>query len=330
MTKINLLSTIVTNQIAAGEVIARPASVIKELLENSIDAKSNNIDIYIEDAGINFIKIVDDGIGIEYDDLIMSITNHATSKIKQINDLSYLTSYGFRGEALASIASISRFNLLSRHNENAWHLQSNFLDEHKIMPCAHNKGTSILVKDLFFNIPVRRKFLKSRSTELNLIQRTIKSFALCHPHISFRFFNHNKLSFYYKKDSLLNRIKFIFKSDDLHELNSANAKIYLTENKQGIQSNNKFIFVNKRIVRDKTIYQAIKQAYRDFYASDMLPSFIVYYNISPKEYDVNVHPCKDEVRFKKPQLVYDDIYKTFSSLKNILHKLVLYIQNKKS
>lgn len=318
--RIQQLPITVANQIAAGEVIERPASVVKELLENSLDAKANVISIDISYGGLNQVKISDNGIGIVADDLPLAIAAHATSKINQLQDLYSITSMGFRGEALASIASISRLTISSKpaEQEHAMMLSTDG-QTINLAPCARSQGTTIDVRDIFFNAPVRKKFLKAERSEFQAIETVVKRFALSAPEIAINLTHNGKqllcLPAAHCDQSRLLRIrKLLGKSfvDHACYLDIWHSGMRLhgwigNKDYQSSQNDKQWIYVNSRMVKDKLLNHAIKQAYESLLCPGRYPVCLLYLTINPGEVDVNVHPTKHEVRFQQPRLVHDFI-----------------------
>lgn len=317
---IKQLPSILANQIAAGEVVERPASIIKELVENSIDAGADDIIIRIEDGGLKSISISDNGSGIQKDELILAISPHATSKVYNLEELENLHTMGFRGEALASISSVSRFTLKSRFQdaEFAYALEMEGKAEiPKIIPTQLNRGTTILARDLFFNTPARRKFLKSINTEFSHIEETIRRIALSHPEISFTLFHQDKAVL-----KLPKALDELTQKERLRQICGAsfvNNMLRLDQTAVGLhlhgfigkptmmRSSNdlQYIYVNGRCVKDKHISHAIKQAYRDVLYGDKCPALVLFLDIDPQMVDVNVHPTKNEVRFRDGRLIHN-------------------------
>jgi len=322
MAKITLLSPLLANQIAAGEVVERPASVIKELLENSIDAGATKIEIEILGAGIKRILVRDNGQGIDYADLKLALARHATSKIRNLDELENLTSLGFRGEALASISSVSNLTLTTRalNAEHAFRVSASGSNMNtNIIPASHPTGTSIEVNDLFFNTPARRKFLKTEKTEYLHIQEIIKREALARFELNFVFSSNNKLIFNLtsannhaekiRRVSLLCGVQFIENSmyidtkvDNLHLYGWLGLPTF-----SRASSDMQYFYVNKRSVRDKMISHAIKSGYQDVLYGGRFPTFVLFLEIAPNLVDVNVHPAKSEVRFHKSRDIYNFI-----------------------
>ncbi|KTD17528.1 DNA mismatch repair endonuclease MutL [Legionella jordanis] len=318
--RIQQLPMAVANQIAAGEVIERPASIVKELLENSFDAKASSIHIEISYGGLNQVKISDDGLGIVADDLPLAIAPHATSKICELGDLFSIASMGFRGEALASIASISRLSISSKPvcQMDAMKLVSTE-EGIRIHPCARKQGTTIDVRDLFYNAPVRKKFLKSEQLEFQIIEAVVKRFALAAPEISIQLHHNDKKIFQLPaandEKSRLARIQKIFGKafmEKAHYIEAEHLGMRLwgwisSSDYQRSQNDKQWIYVNKRMVKDKLLNHAIKQAYEDSLHPGRHPACLLYLEIRPEEVDVNVHPTKHEVRFQQPRMVHDFI-----------------------
>jgi DNA mismatch repair protein MutL len=316
--RIHQLPPLIANQIAAGEVIERPASVVKELLENSLDAGTDSITIEIGYGGLNQIKISDNGIGIFAEDLPLAIAAHATSKINTLNDLYAIDSMGFRGEALASIASIAKVSISSKPagQDTAMMLQVQGT-EINVSPCARTIGTTIDVVDLFFNAPVRKRFLKSEKLEFQAIETVVKRFALGAPGIALTLKHNGKqvlsLPAASNEQAQLTRITRLLGSAFMKEA------VYLDVERGGMrlsgwtsganfqrsQSDRQWVYINQRMVRDKLINHAIKQAYDGFLHPGRFPVCVLYLTINHAEVDVNVHPTKHEVRFQQPRLVHD-------------------------
>ena len=323
---IQLLSPQLANQIAAGEVVERPASVVKELLENSLDAGATKIEVDIEKGGHKRIRIKDNGSGIIKDELQLALSRHATSKITTLDDLEQILSLGFRGEALASISSVSRLTLTSRTQEQteAWQAYCEGREMAvNVQPAAHPVGTTIDVADLFYNTPARRKFLRTEKTEFQHIEEVIKRIALSYPKVSFILKHNDKVIKRYIADkvgSLATRIgavvgqKFIQNAVHINTQYEGISIDAWLGNELMLRSSNdcQFSFVNGRGMRDKLIMHAIRQAYESVWGVIEQPSFVVYLTLSPRDVDVNVHPAKHEVRFQQGRLVHDFICKTVS------------------
>lgn len=319
--RIHQLPPLVANQIAAGEVIERPASVVKELLENALDANADTITIEIAFGGLNQVKVSDNGMGIVADDLSLAIAAHATSKITQLNDLYAITSMGFRGEALASIAAVAKLTITSKPKAqpHAMMLTSNGALPPTLSPCARTQGTTIDVRDLFFNAPVRKKFLKTPRSEYQAIEMVVKRFALSAPHIALTLKHDGKQMFTLpaavSTETKNTRIKKLLGKtfiDNAIYLDVEQAGMRLqgwisTQSYQRSQNDKQWIYINQRMVKDKLLHHAIKQAYEGILDAGRYPACVLYLTIAPMDVDVNVHPTKHEVRFQQPRLVHDFI-----------------------
>ncbi|HEY0289302.1 MAG TPA: DNA mismatch repair endonuclease MutL [Pseudomonas sp.] len=323
--RIELLSPRLANQIAAGEVVERPASVIKELLENSLDSGARRIDIDVEQAGIKLLRVRDDGGGISSDDLPLALARHATSKIRDLEDLERVMSLGFRGEALASISSVARLTLTSRtrNADQAWQVETEGRDmASRVQPAAHPVGTSVEVRDLFFNTPARRKFLKAEKTEFDHLQEVIKRMALARFDVAFHLRHNGKtiLSLHEAHDDVARarRVSTICGSGFLEQA------LPIQVERNGLklwgwvglptfsrsQADLQYFFVNGRAVRDKLVAHAVRQAYRDVLFNGRHPTFVLFFEVDPAVVDVNVHPTKHEVRFRDGRTVHDFLYGT--------------------
>lgn len=332
-TKIKLLTDSTINKIAAGEVVERPASVLKELVENSIDAGSSKIDILLERGGKNLIIVTDDGIGMSKAELELAIQRHSTSKLDE-DDLLNINTFGFRGEALPSIASVSKMIITSkaRGSKSAFQIQSVGHNDQKITPTISNEGCNIQIRDLFFATPARLKFLRTDITEFNACLDIIKKIAIAHPYITFNLSHNEKQIFKVKKQSgdLLeatkNRITEILGTDfinnassiqlDRPELNACGYTSIPTFNKAS--TSDQFLFINSRPVKDKILSMALKVAYQDYLSKDRHPITVLFLNIDHQLIDVNVHPTKIEVRFHNPNLIKNII---ISAIKDALSKI---------
>lgn len=321
---IQVLPPQLANQIAAGEVVERPASVVKELVENSLDAGATRIDIDIERGGAKLIRIRDNGCGIKKDELALALARHATSKITSLDDLEAIVSLGFRGEALASISSVARLTLTSRtaEQQEAWQAYAEGRDQAvTVKPAAHPVGTTLEVLDLFYNTPARRKFMRTEKTEFNHIDEIIRRIALARFDVSFNLTHNGKAIRQYRavadgasKDRRLGAICGVpflehalaieWQHGDLalrgwvadpHHTTAALAEI-------------QYCYVNGRMMRDRLINHAIRQACEDKLGANEQPAFVLYLEIDPHQVDVNVHPAKHEVRFHQSRLVHDFIY----------------------
>ncbi|WP_044470662.1 DNA mismatch repair endonuclease MutL [Mannheimia massilioguelmaensis] len=320
---IHILPPQLANQIAAGEVVERPASVVKELVENSLDAGASRIQIDIENGGASLIRIRDNGLGIPKDELGLALARHATSKIASLEDLDAILSLGFRGEALASISSVSRLTLTSRTAEQneAWQVYAQGRDmETTIQPASHPVGTTVEVANLFFNTPARRKFLRTDKTEFAHIDEVIRRIALAKPQITFTLTHNGKAVRQYKSavqisqklkrvasicgdDFIKQALQIDWKHDNLH----LSGWIALPGFHRS-QNDLAYSYVNGRMIRDKVINHAIRQAYANYLNNEQYPAFVLYLDLDPNEVDVNVHPTKHEVRFHQARLIHDFIY----------------------
>ncbi|RYU69907.1 DNA mismatch repair endonuclease MutL [Aliivibrio finisterrensis] len=320
---IQILPARLANQIAAGEVVERPASVVKELVENSIDAGATRIDIDIEKGGSKLIRIRDNGFGIAKDELTLALSRHATSKITTLDDLEAIVSLGFRGEALASISSVSRLTLTSRTvaQEEAWSAYAEGRDmEVKLKPAAHPIGTTIDVVDLFFNTPARRKFLRTDKTEFTHIDELLKRIALSRLDITINLRHNGKQVRQYRaaqtKAQVEKRLAAICGSHFLQhalevELGHGELKFHgWISSPEGAraQGDIQYCYVNGRMMKDKLINHAIRQGYESSLLANQYAAYILFIEINPHDVDVNVHPAKHEVRFHQARLVHDFIY----------------------
>jgi len=313
------------NQIAAGEVVERPASVIKELLENAIDAGATKVEIDIEQGGVKRIRIRDNGKGIPKDELPLALSRHATSKIASLDDLEHVVSLGFRGEALPSIASVSRMTVSSRidNAEQGWMLaddgQENFSEPE---PVAHANGTTIDVRDLFYNVPARRKFLKTENTEFKHLSEVVKKISLSNFQISIslRHGTRSVLALQAAKD----RIGADRRVAEVCGPAFMEQSLYLDYEAAGLklwgwvglptfsrsQADLQYFYVNGRMIRDRVVTHAVRQAYSDVLYHGRHPAYVLFLEMAPEKVDVNAHPTKHEVRFREARLVHDFLYRT--------------------
>ncbi len=313
---IKILSNTTINRIAAGEVVERPASVIKELVENSIDAGAKKIDIFVENAGSNMITIIDDGVGMSKEDLVLAVERHATSKLSD-EDINNICFFGFRGEALPSIASVSRMTISSKLSDcdMGWSLSIIGGEKQDLSPAAITRGTKIEVRDLFFATPARLKFLKTEKTELHYITDTLTKIAMANPNIAFSLTSNNKILLnlvaYKDNDAIFDRLNDLvgkgFKENFTYiALQEQDCKIYgyisLPTYNTGT-STEQYFFINKRPIRDKLLSVAVKIAYQDFIPSGRYPMVYLFLELDSAFVDVNVHPAKAEVRFKDTNLI---------------------------
>ena len=322
---IHLLSPRLANQIAAGEVVERPSSVVKELLENCLDAGAQRIEIEVEQGGVKRLQIRDDGHGIAADQLPLALARHATSKIALLEDLEGVASLGFRGEALASISSVSRLTLTSRtlNAEQAWQVEVEGRDmQPRVQPAAHPVGTTVEVCDLFFNTPARRKFLRTEKTEFDHLHDVIKRMALARFDVSFHLRHNGKtiLTLHPAHDEIAQarRIAAVCGDAFLEQAMPINVErngLHLwgwvglptfSRSKADLQH----FYVNARSVSDRLVSHAVRQAYRDVLYGGRHPAFVLFLELDPRTVDVNVHPTKNEVRFRENRSVHDFLYGT--------------------
>lgn len=337
---IHILPPQLANQIAAGEVVERPASIIKELVENSIDAGARRIDIDIEQGGCKLIRIRDDGSGIHKEELALALARHATSKISTLDDLEAIISLGFRGEALASISSVSRLTLTSKPAEQAeaWQVYAEGRDMSPVIkPASHPAGTTVEVLDIFYNTPARRRFLKTEKTEFSHIDEVVRRIALAYPNVAFNLQHNGKLVKQYRAadteqmiekrvasicgiNFMQKAIKLLWQHDDLsiHGWVAPNA----------LQEQLQYFYVNGRVIKDRLLNHALKQAFLEtckssVYSTDETLSYVIYLDLDPHQVDVNVHPAKHEVRFHEARLVHDFVYQAMIMALNTQKNQVL-------
>ncbi len=326
MKRIALLSQRLANQIAAGEVVERPASVVKELLENCLDAGADRVEIDLEQGGMRLIRIRDNGSGIDKEDLGLALSRHATSKIANLDDLENIASLGFRGEALASICSVSRLELVSRardaQDDNAWRVEAQGQEMvTAVSPAAHPQGTSVEVRDLFFNTPARKKFLRTEKTEFERIEDVVKRLALSRFDVSFLLRHNQRVVHHLQAASSLpemqRRVALVcgsaFLENSLHvDVEAAGLRLWgwvSLPTFSRSQADLQYFYVNGRIIRDKLVSHAVKQAYQDVLFHGRHPAFVLYLELQPALVDVNVHPTKHEVRFRDSRLVHDFLFR---------------------
>jgi DNA mismatch repair protein MutL len=316
--QIRLLPDQLISQIAAGEVVERPASALKELLENSLDAGSSDISVSLLQGGVKQLRVADNGSGIAKNDLTMALTRHATSKIFSLEDLEAVASLGFRGEALASIASVSRTQISSRekHEKHAWRIASNGSEIAPIEPAALDCGTIIEVNDLYFNTPARRKFLKQEATEFGHCEAAFERVALSRPDVSFMLQHNGRAIIRYsispanKRFSEVLGAEFAAESISVEE-EAAGLKLWGAIAKPTFSRNSRdtqYAYVNGRFVRDKLLSHAIRQAYQDVLHHDRHPAYVLFLELDPNLVDVNVHPAKTEVRFRDGQAIHRFVF----------------------
>ncbi len=320
MSRIQKLGSLLANQIAAGEVIERPASAVKELVENGLDAGATKIELDIESGGSRLIRVRDNGCGIHADDLILALNRHATSKIKNLDDLENIMTLGFRGEALASIGSVSRLTLSSKTADQPSGFQvttQGVETELQITPVAHPEGTTIEVRDLFFNTPARKKFLRTDKTEFDHIDELIKRMALSCFDVNFTLKHNQKVVRQYRaahsEKEREQRVESLcgsqFVENALHiEVESNDLKlsgwIKRKPSFSRAQADLQYFYVNGRMIRDKLVNHAVRQAYHDVMFGDRHPAFVLFLELPAHQVDVNVHPTKHEVRFREGRLVH--------------------------
>ncbi len=307
------------NQIAAGEVVERPASVVKELLENSLDAGATRIEIQVEQGGIKSIRVMDNGQGIHRDDLALALSRHATSKIRNLDDLERVRSLGFRGEALPSIASVSRLKLTSKQEEgDGWTVDGQTAE---IRPAPHGVGTTIEIHDLFYNVPARRKFLRAEKTEFGHLEDVVKRIALSRFEVDIKLLHNQRAVKHMRaaadERAMEKRIAEIcghgFIDQAVHmDYAAAGLKLHGWIAQPAFsrsQADMQYFFVNGRMVRDKLVSHAIRQAYQDVLYHGRHPAFVLYLELEPELVDVNAHPTKHEVRFRDSRMVHDFIFR---------------------
>ncbi len=325
MSRIHLLSPRLANQIAAGEVVERPASVIKELLENSLDAGAQRIDIEVEQAGVKLLRVRDDGSGIVEDDLPLALSRHATSKIQQLDDLERVSTLGFRGEALASVSSVSRLTMTScaAGADQGWQVETEGRDmAPRLQPAAHPQGTTVEVRDLFFNTPARRKFLRTEKTEFSHLEEVVKRLALSRFDVAFSLRHNGRPVFNLRpaqtEQEARRRVATVCGPAFVEQ------SVTLDEERGGLrlwgwvglptfsrsQADLQYFFVNGRMIKDKLVAHAVRQAYRDVLFHGRHPTFVLFMELDPGVVDVNVHPTKHEVRFRDGRMVHDFLFST--------------------
>ena len=322
-TPIRLLPPQLADQIAAGEVVERPASVVKELLENSLDAGADQIDIELQQGGIGLIRVRDNGGGIAKSDLALALCRHATSKILELADLDAVATLGFRGEALASIASVSRLTLTSSTGApgDGWSVRS-AVDHPELIPAPHPRGTTVEVRELFFNTPARRRFLRTERTEYLRIEEVVRRLALSHPEVSIRLRHNDRQTQELRAatnplaterrlaaicgQAFLEQARHLAMEHRELRLHGWIALPTFSRRQADLQ----YFFVNGRSVRDKLVTHAVRQAYRDLLYQQRHPAFVLFLELPPGEVDVNVHPTKHEVRFRAARDIHDFLFGT--------------------
>jgi DNA mismatch repair protein MutL len=321
---IRILPSQLIDQIAAGEVVERPASVVKELVENALDAGASSIVVEVEDGGATLIRVTDDGCGIARDELPLALSRHATSKIATLEDLESLVSMGFRGEALPSIASVSRLTLTSRiaAGEHAWQLSCNGGELGEPRPAPRGNGTTVEVRDLFFNTPARRKFQRSEKTELGHVDAVLRNLALARFDVELKLTSNGRVAFALPgaagREARERRVAAVCGEEFMQHGR------YFERAIEGLslcgwlaapafsrsQADMQFTFVNDRFVRDKLLRHAVRLGYRDVLFQARQPAYVVHVALDPRRVDVNAHPAKLEIRFRDSQLVHDFVYRT--------------------
>ncbi|MDK0859614.1 DNA mismatch repair endonuclease MutL [Clostridium perfringens] len=319
MNRINILNADTANKIAAGEVVERPSSVVKELVENSLDAGAKNITIEIQKGGESLIKIIDDGSGVHPEDVEKAFNPHATSKIKDTYDIFSINTLGFRGEALPSIASIARVDFKSKTEDfdMGKELIISGGEKESLTDCSMNRGTQIEVRDLFFNVPARKKFLKTTARESALINDLVNRISLANPDVSFKLFNNNKkILNTYGNGKLIDVIRTIYGKSTAENL------IYFEEHKDTASvygfigndtlarasRNNQSLFVNKRYVKNRSLTVAVENAFRSFNVTGKFPFFVLFIDTYPELIDVNIHPTKSEIKFKDERFIFKVVF----------------------
>ncbi|MFA7279184.1 MAG: DNA mismatch repair endonuclease MutL [Sterolibacterium sp.] len=319
--RIRPLPDLLVSQIAAGEVVERPASVIKELLENSLDAGARSIDVYLSEGGVRLIRIADDGSGIARDDLPLALARHATSKIASLEDLERVGSLGFRGEALASIAAVARVTLTSRTRDavadgskggHAWRIDNDLM----LQPAALSQGTVIEVADLYYNTPARRKFLKSDATEYAHCHEVLRRMALARPEVAFSLAHNGNLKQRLVATDLTRRAQELLGEEffvQTRRLDAAAGDLRLTgfaalPAYSRSSRDEQYFFVNGRFVRDKLLAHAVRQAYEDILHGSRHPAYVLFLELDPAGVDVNVHPAKIEVRFREARGIHQFVF----------------------
>ena len=325
MTRIKRLTPRLANQIAAGEVVERPASVIKELLENALDAGATRIDISLESGGVKRMVVRDNGEGVPPDDLKLALERHATSKIHEQEDLEGISTLGFRGEALASIASVSKLTMTSNASDekSGWRVRSEGESMRSALePAAHPRGTTVDVEDLFYNTPARRKFLRTERTELSRIEDIVRKISLSHPAVQLQLTHQGKSLRQYA--SAMSMAEREFRVRQALGAAFIDAAMYFEEQKEGMtlsgwvatpsysrsQADQQYFFVNGRSIRDKVLSHAVRQGYHDVLHHGRQPAYVIFFELDPRLVDVNVHPTKHEVRFRESRSVHNFIFST--------------------
>ena len=322
--RIHQMQAQLINQIAAGEVVERPASVVKELLENSLDAQAGRIDIDTEQGGIKLIRIRDNGVGIYKDDLALALSRHATSKISSLDDLEHVRTLGFRGEALPSIASVSRLTLISRQEEGeGWSIKGDGREQDMhLTPAAHPEGTTVEVRDLFYNVPARRKFLRAEQTEFKHLEDVVKRVALSRFDLEITLRHNGRLVKQMRaaqdRLSMERRVAEIcgpafIENAGYLDFSGLEMRLWGWIAKPTFsrsQADLQYFYVNGRMVKDKLVSHAVRQAYHDVLFHGRQPAYVLFLEIDPVKVDVNAHPAKHEVRFRESRTVHDFLFRT--------------------
>jgi len=323
MPAIRMLPDLLINQIAAGEVIERPASALKELMENSLDAGATEIAVQLEGGGIKLLRVRDNGGGIAHGELPFALLRHATSKISSLEDLQRVGSMGFRGEALASMASVAQVTLTSRNAEaaHAWQIQAVDGAQSGLTPAAHAHGTSVELRELYFNTPARRKFLKTEGTEFAYCEEAFKRIALSRPDVAFSLQHNTRMVWQLPavtEQATLKRVAALLGDEFAQsavtvDRQAANLNLYGMASLPAYSKATRdvqYFFVNGRFVRDKMLAHAVRQAYQDILHGQRHPAFVLFLDLPPEQVDVNVHPAKSEVRFRESQAIHQFVFHT--------------------
>jgi DNA mismatch repair protein MutL len=322
MRRIERLDDVLIAQIAAGEVVERPASALKELVENALDARASDIAVTLEEGGVKRIRVEDNGLGMVADDLPLALAAHATSKIRSLSELETVSSLGFRGEALASMAAVAEVTIISRTQESsrAYSIRSQGGRAEGVSPAARDPGTTIVVADLFSETPARRKFLKSEATEYAHCDDLLHRLALANPQVAFRLTHNGRTQRHWPVSSLELRVRSVLGEDFI------GAALPVEEQIAGLRlqgwvarptysrasRDTQYLFVNGRFVRDKLVAHAIRQAYQDVLHHQRHPAYVLFLDMDPASVDVNVHPAKTEVRFRESQMVHRFVFQSIS------------------
>ncbi len=325
MSRIQLLDPRLANQIAAGEVVERPASVVKELLENALDAGADQIHVDAEQGGVKLIRVRDNGSGIGADDLPLALSRHATSKIRTLDDLEAIGSLGFRGEALAAISSVSRLTMTSNvaDNPEGWQVSVEGRDmAAQVQPAAHPRGTTVEMRDLFFNTPARRRFLRAEKTEFNHLEEVFRRIALSEFSTAFRLVHNQKVvhqlpaatSDAHRAQRIARLCGSAFMEQSVAvDIEHGGLRLHGwlgLPTFSRAQSDLQYFFVNGRVIRDRVVSHAVRQAYQDVLYHGRHPAYVLFFELDPAQVDVNVHPTKHEVRFREQRMVHDFLYRS--------------------